>query len=110
MLHVRLFGHADRSQSAQHQDWHGRRLVAMNDEATAAGVRHLVVTYPHGSHYALFVDWERWQVHFPATLEASMEAYQRYLTKLHPWALEVEPRLLDPQWLTRLIDRTPPRG
>ncbi len=108
-LHHRLFGHDD-SLTARHQHFHAVQLRAMNDEATAGGVRHLVVTYPHGGFRALFVDWDRWRLHFPASLGASVEGYLRYVRKVHPWALEVEPRLLRPQWLSGLLDGTDTRA
>ena len=111
VLYHRLFDvDSTGTRTARFQEFHAAALITMNDMAVAEGTRHLVVTYPYGPRYALFVDWQRWQERFPASLGASIRSYELYLTRVHPWALAVEPRLLEPEWLTGLLGGGARRG
>ena len=57
-----------------------------------------------GERFDHDVPWVQWQEQFPATAGASAEAYQRYITEVHPWIESVEPRVADLGWLTQLAE------
>ena len=104
VLYHRLFdGDVLGTRTARFQEHHTDALIRMNELAFAEGTRHLVVRHPGGWWRGLLVDWERWQQRFPASLSASVRAYELYLTRVHAWALEVEPRLHDSRWLIELV-------
>lgn len=103
LLHRIFVEDARGTVTARFQEFHAAAIRAMHDAACADGVRHLVVTYPGSNGWTLLVDWTRWQRHFPPSTAASVEAYLRYLAKVHPWALLVERRLSEPGWLDALV-------
>jgi len=57
-----------------------------------------------GERFDRDVPWVQWQDQFPASARASAEAYQRYVTEVHPWIESVEPRVADLGWLTQLAE------
>ncbi|GEL95895.1 hypothetical protein [Cellulomonas composti] len=107
VLYHRLWGDGDESRHARLVAEHRAGLEAMRALAEAEGLRYLVVTSPHAPRHTSFVDWPRWRRRFPPSLDASVRAYRTYLTLVHAWALEVEPRLLEPGWLEHVVRVTP---
>ena len=104
LLHRIFRGDVHGTATAVFQEFHRAAVRAMHEKAQADGVRHLAVRYPGGGPWGLLVDWARWQEHFPPSTAASVEAYLRYLAKVHPWALLVERRLSEPGWLAGLVE------
>lgn len=45
------------------------------------------------------VPWPEWEAAFPASAQASADAYRRLLVDQHAWLAEAEPHLVDLQWL-----------
>lgn len=105
VLHHRLWGGLDGSSGARLTAFHDAGLRAMRDLAAAEGTHYLVVTSPRLASRARLVDWPRWRRRFPPSLAASVRAYRAYLTAVHPWALELEPRVTEPGWLEHQVTR-----
>jgi len=105
VLYHRLWGHGDETRHGRLAAFHGAGVAHLRALAEAEGERYLVVASPHAPRELLFVDWPRWRHRFPASLDTSVRAYRAYLGEVHPWALDVEPRLAEPGWL-ELVVRT----
>lgn len=96
-------GHVPEDLEDRVRAFHTERLLAMSALMRASTGRPGVAKWPGGPPWALVADWHRWSATFPAWWEVSVECFQVYVRTLHPWALDVEPRINDGVWLRDLV-------
>lgn len=102
VLHYRLWGPATPSLEELLRNHHLGRVKQLRAEAESLGVRGLVIRYPGGPPWALYLSEGPWSEQYAASRLASVHGYQDYVTAVHPWVDSVEPRVADVEWLSEM--------
>ena len=100
VLHTRL--RPDDDPGARLAAHHVREVLRRLDALDPADRHGLAARYPAGPQHARVVDLDRWQHHVPPGPRASAEGYARYVADVHPWLVDLEPRVTDVDHLTAL--------